>query len=206
MRAERGFKNPVVFGMVVHAFVFVALLAATILIAQNLARNAVVLIIAITVPATVIIVVSLGVTAGALKQRTRHRLVVAKDPGAIVVPAEWSSAVLAPFLRDTSMTASNYRGFGVEIAANSAGLNFWRSRRTTEIELLGRLDWSQVASIEAGTVKAVIGGRIASTIRIALHGRADSPFTDEIELIVRQIPSKQAIAELQQAKHGQPMA
>lgn len=186
--------------LVMHAFVFVALLVATILVAQTVEQNAALLIILIAVPGTVIILVSLGLTTGVLKQRTRHRIVVAKNPGATVVPAEWSSAVLAPFLNNASAVSSNYRGFGVEIAASKAGVSLWRSQGVKNVELLGNFDWSQVDSIEEGTVDAVIGRRVAPTIRFNLRHGADSPFKDQIELLIRKIPVDEAVAALQQAR------
>lgn len=50
----------------------------------------------------------------------RHRIVVFRNPGAIVVPLEWSSAVLAPFVKEPSAPSSNDRGFGLEIAVDSS--------------------------------------------------------------------------------------
>lgn len=197
MRAERGLKNPVVYGVLIHACVFMVILAATALIARSLDQNLVVVVVASVVPATIILLVSLGLWSAAAKARTRHRIVVSMNPGASVVSAEWSSAVLAPFLKTPSETSSNYRGFGVEIAASKSGATLWRSRGSNNVELLGGFDWSQVDSIEPGTVVAAIGRRVAPTIRLRLHPVADSPFTDEIELLVRKTPVDRAVAALQ---------
>lgn len=198
MQAERGVKNPVVFALVTHAFMFAVFLGATVFAARTVAHNTALVIIAITAPATLIIIASWGLTMAALKQRARHRLVVARNPDAVVVPVQWSSAVLAPFLKDPRALPSNYRtyGFGVEIAASAAGLGLWWSRGTRDVELFGTLRWAQIDSLTAGTAKAVIGRRLAPTIRIALRPGIDSPFTDEIELLVRKIPVDQVLAAL----------
>ena len=113
MRAERGIKNPVVFGVVIHAVVFVALLASLSLMARSLDQSIVIVVVAAVVPATIIVLVSFGFWAAAVKERTRHRIVVSRNPGAPVVPLEWSSAVLAPFVKDPSESSSNDRGFGL---------------------------------------------------------------------------------------------
>lgn len=197
MRAERGIKNPVVFGVVIHAVVFVALLASLSLMARSLDQSIVIVVVAAVVPATIIVLVSFGFWAAAVKERTRHRIVVSRNPGAPVVPLEWSSAVLAPFVKDPSESSSNDRGFGLEIAVDGSGMSFWRSRTTRDVISIGRLDWSQIESVHAGSVKAVIGPRVAPTVTITLRPGVESPFTDEIELLVRKVPVEHAVAALQ---------
>lgn len=197
MRAERGIKNPVVFGVVIHAVVFVALLASLSLMARSLDQSIVIVVVAAVVPATIIVLVSFGFWAAAVKERTRHRIVVSRNPGAPVVPLEWSSAVLAPFVKDPSESSSNDRGFGLEIAVDGSGMSFWRSRTTRDVISIGRLDWSQIESVHAGSVKAVIGRRVAPTATITLRPAVESPFTDEIELLVRKVPVEHAVAALQ---------
>lgn len=197
MRAERGIKNPVVFGVVIHAVVFVALLASLSLMARSLDQSIVIVVVAAVVPATIIVLVSFGFWAAAVKERTRHRIVVSRNPGAPVVPLEWSSAVLAPFVKDPSESSSNERGFGLEIAVDGSGMSFWRSRTTRDVISIGRLDWSQIESVHAGSVKAVIGRRVAPTATITLRPAVESPFTDEIELLVRKVPVEHAVAALQ---------
>lgn len=197
MRAERGIKNPVVFGVVIHAVVFVALLASLSLMARSLDQSIVIVVVAAVVPATIIILVSFGFWAAAVKERTRHRIVVSHNPGATVVPVEWSSAVLAPFVKETGVSSSDDRGFALEIAVDGSGMSFWRSRTTNDVISIGRLDWSQIDSVEAGGVKAVIGPRVAPTVKITLRPGAESPFTDEIELLVRKVPVEHAVAALQ---------
>ncbi|KIC60138.1 hypothetical protein RM52_01700 [Microbacterium hominis] len=197
MRAERGLENPVVFGVVIHAVVFVALLASLSLMARSLDQSIVIVVVAAVVPATIIILVSFGFWAAAVKERTRHRLVVSHNPGATVVPVEWSTAVLAPFVKETGVSSSDDRGFALEIAVDGSGMSFWRSRTTNDVISIGRLDWSQIDSVEAGGVKAVIGPRVAPTVKITLRPGAESPFADEIELLVRKVPVEHAVAALQ---------
>lgn len=196
MRAERGLENPVVFGMLIHGLVFVALLGAISLMARSLDQNILIIVVASVVPATIIVLVSFGFWAAAVRERTRHRIVVARNPGATVVPLEWSSAVLAPFVRDPS-ASSNDRGFGLEVAVDGSGMSFWRSRTTRDVISIGRLNWSQIESVHAGSVKAVIGRRVAPTVTITLRSGVKAPFTDEIELLVRKVRVDDAVAALQ---------
>jgi hypothetical protein len=62
--------------------------------------------------------------------------------------------------------------------------------------LLGKLSWSQIDSVESGTVKAMIGSRVAPTVKILVRPGANSPFVDEIELIVPRMPIEEALSAL----------
>jgi hypothetical protein len=196
MRADSGLKNPVVIHIFVQIGVFLALLAATLLVAQSLELSVVATIAATVLPATVIILISVGYSMAILKQRSRRASVVANNPGATVVSAEWNSGVLAPFLRGTNSTHSSYRGFGVEIAADEDGVSIWRGHTKGGALLLGKLSWSQIDSVESGTVKAMIGSRVAPTVKILVRPGANSPFVDEIELIVPRMPIEEALSAL----------
>lgn len=192
MRAERGLKNPVVAGIIIHGCVFVALLVAVIIGARAADPGTTVLMAVVIVPLTVAVIVSAGVTSAVLKRKERYRRVVQLNPGASIVRAEWNSGVLAPFLNDgPALKGTNYRGFGVEICADAKGVSFWRSRTRREVASLGIIPWERVLNIQPNTVRAVIGSKVAETIRIDIEAVTSTPYKAHMELIVRDVPARE---------------
>lgn len=198
MQAARGLKNPVVVGMLIHGCVFVAILVAVIIGARAAGPNTKALIVVIVVPLTVAMILSVGITSANPKRRERYKQVALLNPSASIVRAEWSSAVLAPFLDDgPTLKGTNYRGFGVEICADAEGLSFWRGSTRREVVSLGTIPWHRVFDIQPGTAKAAIGPRIAETIQVHVETWLGGAYKAHIELLVRDIPARQGVNLLQ---------
>lgn len=83
-QADRGLKNPVVIGMVIHAIFFLILLSVVVEAARRQPSH-VLLFALILVPITILIIVSAGLTATSVRRRERLRRVHVQNPGAAIV-------------------------------------------------------------------------------------------------------------------------
>ena len=87
-------------------------------------------------------------------------------PGAQVVPAYWSAALLEPsFVRGPWLRGVGTRGFGVTLVVTVDGIAFWRPNAA---EPLTTVVTSSVEDVNAVTIAAPIGGRVVPALQIDL--------------------------------------
>ena len=203
MPAQRNMKNPVIGGMVAHGIFFVILLATTVSGLQSLGSDTPSWFPALFVGAPAVTVV--GIISGAvlyanLIGKARLNALRAARPGSTIVRGNWSSGILAPFLKPGPLLRhTNYRGFPVDATADSTGITLWRGGH--KIVDLGLLPWDRIRSVSVESVKAVIGKRVSPILvievdpgigqyqsrieLISTHGTADAGVA---KLLARRIP------------------
>jgi hypothetical protein len=197
--AERGVRNPVVRGALIHLTIFVVLLVALITQVIRAPYDAGV-IVAVIAPLTVVVIISAGITLGVANRRSRLKLVEAANPNAVIVRTDWSSAVLQSFVKPgEALDGADYRGFGVDIAADRSGLSFLRGKRS--LVRLGFVPWGEVRSITVGKAHAVLGSRTVATVIFEID--ANDTLSSPIELIVRDQSATVAVAQLGAQRPGE---
>lgn len=161
-------NNPVIAGMVAHGIFSIILLATTISGFRSLGSGTPRWFPVLFVGAPVVAVVAMvsGVFLYVnLNGKARLNALRAMRPGATIVRGNWSSAILAPFLKPGPLLRrTNYRGFPVEVTADSAGISLWRGGH--KIVDLGLLPWDRIRSVGVENVKAVVGKRVTRILVI----------------------------------------
>lgn len=164
--------NPVVTLIFVEVVAFVALLVLFVWSVRSAATQFGSAIGWVVLLSFLVAVVALALlfTGVIIRVRRRARLsferLSRRFPGAHLVPAYWSAALLEPsFVTGTWLRGVGTRGFAVTLVATDEDISFWRPNASEPITSVAK---GSVEHVEAITVVAPIGGREVPAIQIDL--------------------------------------
>lgn len=182
-------RNPVVASLLLHRAMFVAFLGGLIPLAIEMgpalrhSRAMFVLIVsavAIVAMAVLIVGVILSVKS---KEAGRMAAVRKLHPDRGVFQAYWSGALMHPFLKPGRLLAgTNFRGFGVTIAASDTGLEMWRGTGR-HLVALGEIPWTSVTALQPETIHAVIGKKAMPALALDTDGTS-AAYQSKIQLFL----------------------
>ncbi len=124
-----------------------------------------------------------------------------REPGAVVVHAEWNAALQDPFVKEGALPAKgDSRGYDVEITADETGMRLWLG--TSDLPLLGALTWPQITMVEPAEVHAAIGSHTVPAF--AIHTTDTDTFLPVVELIYRGENIRELCTQLNMMRIAQP--
>lgn len=124
-----------------------------------------------------------------------------REPGAVIIHAEWNAALQRPFVHEGALSAKvDSRGYDVEMTADPTGIRLWLG--TSELPLIGALAWQQITMIEPTEVHAAIGSH--SVPAFAIHATENRIFHPIVELIYRGEDIRELCAQLNAMRVAQP--
>ena len=172
MRPDQRRVNPVVRLLIIEVVAFVALLVLFLSIVRSASTQFGSAIGWVVLTSFLLAAVALTVLFTAVIVRVRRRSRISFErlsrqfPGAYVVPAYWSAALLKPsFAQGSWLRGVGTRGFAVTLVATDEDISFWRPNASEPITSVAK---GSVEGIEAVTVVAPIGGRKVPAIQIDL--------------------------------------
>lgn len=164
--------NPVATLLIVEVVAFVVLLVLFVSLVRSAATQFGSAIGWVVLLSFLVAVVALALLFTGVIVRVRRRARISFErlsrqfPGAYLVPAYWSAALLKPsFVNGPWLRGVGTRGFAVTLVATDEEISFWRPNAAEPITSVAK---GSVKGIEAVTVVAPLGGREVPAIQIDL--------------------------------------